>query len=153
MSEEVRHELSTPSRVRARFARFGATRPTGNPALEPLMAPTSRPEHGQLIPWHGAPGTGKTYALRALAWEWRSWCRLHYVTDPEVFFGENAKHMLNVLLEEPEDDERELWRLLILEDTGELLVPMRRSASGRGCPDCSTSSTASSARGSGSWCS
>ncbi len=37
MSEDVRNELSTPSRVRARFARFGATRPTGNPVLEPLM--------------------------------------------------------------------------------------------------------------------
>lgn len=38
MSEDVRSELSTPSRVRARFARFGATRPAGNPVLEPLMA-------------------------------------------------------------------------------------------------------------------
>ncbi len=37
MSEDVRNELSTPSRVRARFARFGATRPVGNPVLEPLM--------------------------------------------------------------------------------------------------------------------
>ncbi|EWT06751.1 GTP pyrophosphokinase [Intrasporangium chromatireducens Q5-1] len=37
MSEEVRSELSTPSRVRARFARFGAARPSGNPVLEPLM--------------------------------------------------------------------------------------------------------------------
>jgi guanosine-3',5'-bis(diphosphate) 3'-pyrophosphohydrolase len=37
MSEDVRSELSTPSRVRARFARFGASRPAGNPVLEPLM--------------------------------------------------------------------------------------------------------------------
>src|SRR6476660_8343751 len=37
MSEDVCNELSTPSRVRARFARFGATRPAGNPVLEPLM--------------------------------------------------------------------------------------------------------------------
>ncbi|WP_256795599.1 bifunctional (p)ppGpp synthetase/guanosine-3',5'-bis(diphosphate) 3'-pyrophosphohydrolase [Terrabacter sp. Ter38] len=37
MSEDVRNELSTPSRVRARFARFGAARPAGNPVLEPLM--------------------------------------------------------------------------------------------------------------------
>ena len=34
MSEDVRNELSTPSRVRARFARFGAARPAGNPVLE-----------------------------------------------------------------------------------------------------------------------
>src|SRR5512139_1726491 len=37
MSEDVRSEPSTPSRVRARFARFGANRPSGNPVLEPLM--------------------------------------------------------------------------------------------------------------------
>jgi GTP pyrophosphokinase len=37
MSEDVRSELSTPSRVRARFARFGASRQAGNPVLEPLM--------------------------------------------------------------------------------------------------------------------
>ncbi|MDN5790902.1 MAG: bifunctional (p)ppGpp synthetase/guanosine-3',5'-bis(diphosphate) 3'-pyrophosphohydrolase, partial [Micrococcales bacterium] len=37
MTEDVRGELSTPSRVRARFARFGAARPSGNPVLEPLM--------------------------------------------------------------------------------------------------------------------
>ena len=37
MSEDVRSEPSTPSRVRARFARFGASRPSGNPVLEPLM--------------------------------------------------------------------------------------------------------------------
>jgi ATPase family associated with various cellular activities (AAA) len=101
-------------------------------ALEPLLSPTFRPQHGQLILWHGEPGTGKTYAIRALAWEWRAWCRLHYVTDPEVFFGENARYMLNVLLEEPEDDERELWRLLILEDTGELLVADAKERTGQG---------------------
>ena len=37
MSEEVRSELSAPSRVRARFARFGASRTPGNPVLEPLL--------------------------------------------------------------------------------------------------------------------
>jgi hypothetical protein len=101
-------------------------------ALEPLMSPTFRPEHGQLILWHGEPGTGKTYALRALAWEWRSWCRLHYVTDPEVFFGDVASYMLDVLLEEPEDGEEERWRLLILEDTGELLVADAKQRTGQG---------------------
>ena len=54
---------------------------------------------GRLILWHGDPGTGKTYALRALAWEWRRWCGFHYVTDPEAFFG-SPKYMLDVLLDD-----------------------------------------------------
>ncbi|HEU5144426.1 MAG TPA: bifunctional (p)ppGpp synthetase/guanosine-3',5'-bis(diphosphate) 3'-pyrophosphohydrolase [Dermatophilaceae bacterium] len=44
MSEDVRSEPSAPSRVRARFARFGASRPSGNPVLEPLMT-TVRQNH------------------------------------------------------------------------------------------------------------
>jgi hypothetical protein len=74
---------------------------------------------GRLVLWHGAPGTGKTHALRALAWDWRSWCSFHYITDPEEFFG-NPKYMLDVLLDEDDDDS--VWRLLILEDTGEFLA-------------------------------
>jgi MoxR-like ATPase len=26
---------------------------------------------GRLLLWHGRPGTGKTFAIRALAWEWK----------------------------------------------------------------------------------
>ncbi|HEU5212000.1 MAG TPA: AAA family ATPase [Gaiellaceae bacterium] len=100
-------------------------------ALAALMSPTFRPGQGQLILWHGEPGTGKTSALRALAREWRSWCRLHYVTDPETFFGQ-PRYMLDVLLEEPEDGERDLWRLLVLEDTGELLVSDAKERTGQG---------------------
>jgi hypothetical protein len=78
-------------------------------------------EHGgRLVLWHGAPGTGKTHAIRALAWEWRTWCSFHYITDPEEFFG-SPKYMLDVLLDEDDDDDSG-WRLLILEDTGELLA-------------------------------
>jgi len=75
-------------------------------------------DSGGLILWHGPPGTGKTYALRAL------------ITDPEPFFGEHAKYMLDVLLDD-EDDEGE-WRLLILEDTGELLTADAKQRTGQG---------------------
>jgi hypothetical protein len=87
---------------------------------------------GRLILWHGVPGTGKTHALRALAWEWREWCSFHYITDPESFFGGTPRYMLNVLLEDDDDDDDPRWRLLILEDTGELLTLDARQKSGQG---------------------
>ena len=89
--------------------------------LERLYDERFRPDAGgQLVLWHGDPGTGKTYALRSLAWAWRGWCDLHYVTDPETFFGSRPDYMMEVLLDEGDDDER--WRLLVLEDTGDLLT-------------------------------
>lgn len=140
-----------------------------------------RPAHGgQLILWHGEVGTGKTFALRALAWEWRDWCQIHYIVDPDTFFGEHADYLMSVLMQSGglgahvgmmmathpgmgyqhvfaygvPDEEDELgvsvgevreddaeparvpqWRLLVLEDTGELLRPMRRRSSGRGYRD------------------
>ena len=88
---------------------------------------------GRLLLWHGPPGTGKTFALRALGWEWRSWCDLHYVTDPETFFGSSSAYMLDVLLDEDDDDESEdRWRLFVLEDTGELLSADAKERSGQG---------------------
>jgi hypothetical protein len=98
-------------------------------ALGPLVRRRRAPDRGRLLLWHGPPGTGKTSALRALAWEWRAWCDVHYVTDPEAFFG-SAGYMLEVLLHEDEDDDR--WRLLVLEDTGELLSSDAKERSGQG---------------------
>lgn len=95
---------------------------------------------GQLLLWTGPPGTGKTYAIRGLAWEWRKWCSIHYITDPEVFFGEKAAYMLNVLLgandngmyATPGIERVEQWRLLLLEDTGELLSSDAKIRIGQG---------------------
>lgn len=102
---------------------------------------------GQIILWQGDPGTGKTYALRALLWEWRKWATAHYITDPEDFFGQSAAYMMGVILgggdggialgksdgEQP--DERAKggkWRLLILEDAGELMAADARERTGQG---------------------
>jgi hypothetical protein len=87
---------------------------------------------GGLILWHGPPGTGKTYAVRALAWEWREWCSCHYITDPEAFFGDYTHYMLDVLLNEEDEDENNGWRLLVLEDTGELLSADAKDRTGQG---------------------
>jgi Domain of unknown function (DUF5925)/ATPase family associated with various cellular activities (AAA) len=126
-----------------------------------------QPAHGgQLVLWHGGVGTGKTFALRALAWEWRDWCDIHYIVDPDSFFGQHADYLMHVLLQsewegqfatfsmggavqtmravglgvsEPEiseesEEERKgkSWRLLVLEDTGELLQPDAKAIIGQG---------------------
>jgi ATPase family associated with various cellular activities (AAA)/Domain of unknown function (DUF5925) len=102
--------------------------------LEPLMSPEYRPSgRGQLILWYGEPGTGKTYGLRALGWQWRKWCAFHYITDPEMFFG-RPEYMLQVILEPDYAEARkpQKWKLLILEDTGELLAADAKAQTGQG---------------------
>lgn len=90
------------------------------------MQDLERPEgQGQLMLWHGEPGTGKTYAVRALAWAWREWARLEYVTDPEAFLGD-SQYMMQVLLgdgapQTQAEIHHPKWKLIVLEDAGELI--------------------------------
>ena len=124
--------------------------------LERLMTDFTPAHGGQLVLWHGESGTGKTFALRALAWEWRDWCDVHYVVDPDSFFGQHADYLMHVLLQpgadsgwtsygpsvvsaataEPDEGgekaRRKDWRLLVLEDTGELLQPDAKAVIGQG---------------------
>jgi hypothetical protein len=127
--------------------------------LAELMHDFQPARGGQLVLWHGEAGTGKTFALRALAWEWRTWCQIHYIVDPDSFFGEHADYLMSVLLESPfpmmvgatgygplagpsaamvrgndflPEDGRRIWRLLVLEDTGELLAADARERTGQG---------------------
>ena len=137
--------------------------------LERLMTGFTPERGGQLVLWHGLAGTGKTYALRALAWEWKDWCEFHYIVDPDTFFGQHADYLMNVLLQptevavsrshmaamgwtahvgmpqpmivermsevdDAEDGDRyeRGWKLLMLEDTGELLTSDARAVIGQG---------------------
>lgn len=113
-------------------------------ALTDLMSWKEPSGSGQLILWQGEPGTGKSWALRCLASEWSSFCEFHYITDPDSFFVQDPSYMINVLLSDSyetvtptgdvytETDKLGKWRLLILEDTGELLAANAKDSYGQG---------------------
>jgi hypothetical protein len=112
-------------------------------ALAQLMTMKQAPDmtSGRLILWHGAPGTGKSHAIRALATEWRPWCTFCYITDPVQFFGGGAEYLFDVLEDDDEIDpvsddvipvRSRRWKCLVLEDTGELMAMDAKQQTGQG---------------------
>jgi len=105
--------------------------PAAGEALDELMVATE-PGPGGLLLWHGAPGAGKSYALRALAREWRPWCDTHFITDAEVFLGGQTGYLLDALMRSSSDPPGERrYRLIVLEDAGELLAADARAVAGQ----------------------
>lgn len=102
--------------------------------LDRVMSNSHPPAGGQLMLWHGPPGTGKTHAIRALVSQWRDWLNAEYVIDSEAFFSGSASYILSLLLgdEDEHHDDPEMWRLLIFEDTGELLSADAKERVGQG---------------------
>jgi hypothetical protein len=103
------------------------TRPVREALQRLLLA--QAPERGRLILWRGEPGTGKSHALRALIRAWASWCSAHFIVDPEELFGHAGAYMLDVLTWDGDDDDK--WRLVILEDSGELIASDARTVAGQ----------------------
>jgi hypothetical protein len=102
---------------------------TVRPAVEALLA-AKRPSGGSLVLWHGPPGTGKTHAVQALAKAWRSWCSVHCITDPEALL-QSTPYLMDVANDRLGDDER-TYRLIVLEDAGELMSASARAEVGQG---------------------
>ncbi|MGC5020527.1 DUF5925 domain-containing protein [Micromonospora sp. DT47] len=102
-------------------------------ALDGLMAATPETISGRLVLLHGAPGTGKTTTLRALSRQWRDWCQVDCVLDPDALFGD-AAYLSEVAVGEEDDGEGgpgRRWRLLILEDCDELIRGEAKQAAGQ----------------------
>lgn len=100
--------------------------------LDELMQATGAGPGG-LIVWHGDPGTGKSYALRALARAWRPWCDVHVITDADAYLGGRTNYLMSTLLRQTKDAEgNPRLRLIVLEDAGELLAADARVAIGQG---------------------
>ena len=96
--------------------------PSSRRELDQLMRLEARDEDsssGRLIVWHGAPGTGKTTAIRALAHAWSLWCAPELFMDPEIAF-EDPSYLSEVIAHSDgayeEDNGAPRWRLLIAED-------------------------------------
>ncbi|MGA2305679.1 MAG: AAA family ATPase [Acidimicrobiales bacterium] len=94
--------------------------------LNELMAlgpPSHDSLEGKLILFHGPPGCGKTFAIRALFRSWCEWCAPELLIDPESAFGE-TRYLIQLLRstahQEPESAER-LWRVLVAEDADKYL--------------------------------
>ena len=97
--------------------------------LSQLMTHSPSIDDGRIILWHGAPGTGKTTAIRAMAREWAGRARFQVVLDPDIVFSQSA-HLMSVVMDDPRNDSPE-WRVLVIEDADELLREDAKSRVGQ----------------------
>ena len=108
-------------------------------ALSRLFETRNPTSGGNLILWHGEPGTGKTTAIRALMREWEPWCATQYIEDPEEFFS-HPSYISEVLSRPITADSGPTltsagnpvskWRLVIAEDADQYLRASARRDSG-----------------------
>ena len=111
---------------------------TSRREIDQLMRLEAREEDstaGRLIVWHGAPGTGKTTAIRSLARAWSSWCDPELLMDPEIAF-EDPSYLSEVIAHSDgaydEDKGAPRWRLLIAEDADRYVRADARSRDNAG---------------------
>lgn len=98
-------------------------------ALSTLMKTNAPADEtsGRIVLWYGPPGTGKTSALRTLAWEWREWCDVHVISDPEKLFS-HPGYLLSVAGGNSHDK----WRLVVAEDSDAFLHAHKGGSSDMG---------------------
>jgi len=89
-------------------------------ALDQLMTMGPDQVSARLLLLHGPPGTGKTSALRALAYAWRAWCQCDYILDPDRLLADGT-YLMDAAVGRDDEATSKSWRLLILEDCDELI--------------------------------
>ena len=72
---------------------------------------------------------GQSHALRALVRAWAPWCSAHFILDPEELFGRGGTYLLDILTWDGDAEDK--WRLVILEDAGELIASDARTVAGQ----------------------
>jgi hypothetical protein len=85
--------------------------------------PLQNSSEGKLILFHGPPGSGKTFAIRALLRSWREWCAPELLIDPESAFGE-TRYLIQLLRSTPHqeaDSPERFWRVIVAEDADKYL--------------------------------
>lgn len=95
--------------------------------LDSLVKTTVKDVDGKIALFYGPAGTGKTTFLRTLAHQWREWADLEYIIDPEIFLND-ASYITEVMMG---DGDSERYRIVLLEDSGELIKEDAKITSGQ----------------------
>jgi len=91
--------------------------------IDRLMNMSLPSQDGKLILWHGEPGTGKTWLIRALARQWKEKMRTVFALEPEKFFGSGEALQMIVAASE----ESEGGVLVVMEDSADLVLSESRA--------------------------